>query len=384
MIVDSDKIPRSIPARPARTRKNKTGRIMQKISGIMQNIPLDLVIAVLVWYLVGVGCICTSKMLLSEYSLPPLVLTFQQLLLGSTMLRLHLGITGGLQPLPEDKRQQHYSIYYDFVLMGLFNALDFLASNTSFSHSAASFVETVKASEPITTTAIALFFGLDSLRLPEAMSMGILIVGVLCATLGNMNGDESSPAITAADEELSLHQSAKTCVIVMTANLCFALRAKSQKVFRSQPEGQVMNDANLLMRIQQVGALSMLVPVIIFELPGVLERTMDAPLETHGHFWFLAIANAMAFFTYCLASCYVLTKLSIVQYTLLGCMRRMFAIISTSIAFGVTITLLGALGIVLCFCGFCCFSHFRSHPPMPPMAAIISTPPSKSHRMMGP
>jgi drug/metabolite transporter (DMT)-like permease len=304
------------------------------------------------------------------------------------MLRLHLGITGGLQPLPEEhKRQQHqYSIYYDFVLMGLFNALDFLASNTSFSHSAASFVETVEASEPITTTAIALIFGLDKLRLPEAMSMGILIVGVFCATFGNVNGDESSPTPTAAEEELGLHQSAKTCVIVMTANLCFALRAKSQKVFRSQPEGQVMDDANLLMRIQQIGALSMLVPVIFFELPGVLQRTMDAPLDTvHGHFWFLAIANATAFFTYCLASCYVLTKLSIVQYTLLGCLRRMFAIISTSIAFGVPITLLGALGIILCFCGFCSFSHFRNNPPMPSMAATISTAPTKSgHRMMGP
>jgi hypothetical protein len=43
--------------------------------------------------------------------------------------------------------------HYDFILAGLFNALDFLASNTAFSQSAASFVETVKASEPITTTA---------------------------------------------------------------------------------------------------------------------------------------------------------------------------------------------------------------------------------------
>jgi hypothetical protein len=76
-------------------------------------------------------------------------------------------------------------MYYDLVLAGLFNALDFLASNTSFSHSAASFVETIKASEPITTTAIALFFGIDKLRFPEAASLGVLVSEVLCSTFGN-------------------------------------------------------------------------------------------------------------------------------------------------------------------------------------------------------
>lgn len=392
-IVDSDKVSHSTPARPGRKRKSKAVKtLMQKLPSIMKDIPLDLVIAVLVWYLLGVGCICTTKILLSEFSLPPLVLTFQQLLMGSTMLRIHLGITGGLQPLPEGKihKQTGYSIYYDFVLMGLFNALDFLASNTSFSHSAASFVETVKASEPISTTAIALFFGIDQLRLPEGMSMGILMVGVFCATLGNVEGDESLHPMTEEEGEISLHQSVKTCVIVMTANLCFALRAKSQKIFRSQAEGLVMNDTNLLMRIQQIGAVSLLLPVMFFEVPGVLQRTLEHPLETQGRFFFLAIANATAFFSYCLASCYVLTKLSVVQYTLIGCLRRMFAIVFTSIAFGVPMTFLGVAGIVLCFVGFCCFTHFRLQKPLrtntSPIKAsptISVTTPKSGNRMLG-
>jgi drug/metabolite transporter (DMT)-like permease len=322
-----------------------------KSGGLLQQIPVDLVIAMLAWYIPGVGSICTTKILLmDEYALPPLVLTFQQLFLGSSLLRLYLGITGGVQPLPKENKQHQYSIYYDFVLMGLFNALDFLASNTCFAHSAASFVETIKASEPLTTTAIALFFGIDKLYFPEAMSMAVLIIGVFFSTLGNAESDE---------QQLSVHESVKTCVIVMTANICFALRAKSQKLFRANQEGPPMNDANLLMRLQQVGAMSLLVPLVVFELPGVLQRTLDTPWEKHGHFWVLAIVNAACFGTYSLASCYVLSKLSVVQHTGLGCLRRMFAILFTSLVFGVPITPLGALGIVLCFCGFCSFSHFR-------------------------
>jgi drug/metabolite transporter (DMT)-like permease len=379
LIVDSDKIPRWIPKLRER-RSNKNGR--KGIGSLLNKTPLDLVVAILTWYLVGVGSICTTKILLmDEYALPPLVLTFQQLVLGSSLLHLHLWITGGLQPFPEGNTKSHpqqHSIYFDFVLMGLFNALDFLASNTCFSHSAASFVETIKASEPLTTTAIALFFGIDSLRTPEAMSIAVLILGVYFSTMGNADhrGGSSDSNSTPAEEELSFHQSVRTCVIVITANICFALRAKSQKVFQAQPEGKAITDANLLMRMQQIGAASLVVPFILIELPGVVQRTMDTSWHAQGHFWCLAIANAACFCTYCVASCYVLSKLSVVQHTGLGCLRRMFAILFTSFAFGVPITPLGGLGIVLCFCGFCSFTHFRYKTPTNPQQQSVVTPAS--------
>jgi drug/metabolite transporter (DMT)-like permease len=109
-------------------------------------------------------------------------------------------------------------MYYDLELAGLFNALDFLASNTSFSHSAASFVETIKASEPITTTAIAL---IDKLRFPEAVSLGVLVSGVLCSTFGNTsdavdtttgNNEDGvqQPPFAVDNEPPNLHESIKT------------------------------------------------------------------------------------------------------------------------------------------------------------------------------
>ena len=385
-----------------------------------KKLPMDLVMAGMVWYFVGVLSIVTTKILLtkedaSSYAVPPLVLTLQQLVLGSTLLRIYLGVTKGVQPLPKDDRGSRNcnsniasspppSMYYDLVLAGLFNALDFLASNTSFSHSAASFVETIKASEPITTTAIALFFGIDKLRFPEAVSLGVLVSGVLCSTFGNSNTADMDTTTTAADSMTGNHEdgvqqertlfadndppnlvhesSIKTCMIVMTANVCFALRAKSQKIFRAQeeeeqqqasqekggkhqvssssPPPQKLNDTNLLMRMQQIGALSLILPVLIFESPGIVLRTLDASLEKHLWYIGLALLNATAFSSYCVASCYVLTKLSVMQYTGLGCLRRMFAILSTSLVFQVPITPISALGIGMCFCGFCSFTHYRN------------------------
>lgn len=134
---------------------------------------VHLPMAIIAWYLVGVVSIVTTKVLLTDWQVPPLVVTFQQLSTGSCVLWVYLLVfQGGAQPWPWDNIKGTTSSslcidaapvdittsktpmrHYDFVLAGLFNALDFLASNTAFSQSAASFVETVKASEPITTTA---------------------------------------------------------------------------------------------------------------------------------------------------------------------------------------------------------------------------------------
>lgn len=71
-----------------------------------------LILAVLLWYLLGVVSIATSKTLLMEPSnyhghvgnVPPLYLTLQQLFLGSNLLRYLLRIrafgSAGMQPFP--------------------------------------------------------------------------------------------------------------------------------------------------------------------------------------------------------------------------------------------------------------------------------------------
>ena len=330
--------------------------------GPISSINIQLLCIIFVWYAGGVLCIVTSKlMLMHEFALPPLVLTVQQLILGSTLIRFYLMATGNLQPVPKTESRE-------LIFAGLFNSLDFLASATSFSHSSASFVETMKSSEPVTTTAIALFFGIDRLRTPEAISLVVLVSGVLCSTIANVEAAEESAAeeLTPEQEEYNWRQSVKTCVIVMTANICFALRAKSQKLYRASPEGQVLDDSNLLMRMQQIGAVSLMLPLLVFESQGILARTLESTRDESLKFYGIALVNATAFSSYCVASCIVLTKMSVMRYTGLNSLRRMFAIIATSVMFGVPITPLGLLGILMCFGGFVAFTHYRnSNPPVP-------------------
>ena len=57
-----------------------------------------------------------------------------------------------------------------------------------------------------------------------------------------------------------------------------------------------------------------------------------------------------------------------VHHAALNCIRRIFAIIVTSIAFRIPITIVGALGILVSVAGFMSFTHFkvkRQHQPKP-------------------
>jgi hypothetical protein len=64
-----------------------------------------LLTAIMLWYLLGVVSIGTTKLLLNQ-GVPPLYLTIQQLFLGSNLLRLLLHVKAlgsvGLAPWPED------------------------------------------------------------------------------------------------------------------------------------------------------------------------------------------------------------------------------------------------------------------------------------------
>jgi hypothetical protein len=349
---------------------------------------VHLPIAIIAWYLVGVVSIVTTKVLLTDWQVPPLVVTFQQLTSGSCVLWVYLLVfQGGAQPWPWDTTSRNIkgsnssslSIdvapvdstisktpmrHYDFILAGLFNALDFLASNTAFSQSAASFVETVKASEPITTTAgklvrkscvsivllnqqistieisrrpilysvnnkVALFWKVDSLGVMESVSLAVLIAGVLLSTWANAEAVvEDADVVSTEVEAQAFEDSFRICATVMTANLCFAFRAMSQKFYRRKAghaEGEYdreplinsngqpsvvlagagapppqMDDINLLCRMQQMGAALLLLPLLVFDGAACLEylwsdaNTVDLQFQYLG----LAALNTVSFAIY--------------------------------------------------------------------------------------
>ena len=343
-----------------------------------------LAIAVCLWYLLGIVSIGSSKLLLSTHQVPPLFLTFQQFVIGSTLVRillkLHFLSTPGLQPRPSSSTSRRPAYYYGetdvhasprslllpkgdyqfMTLAGVYFCGGFLATNFGFSGSSAAFVETIKAAEPITSATVAVLWGIESLNQSEVVSLITIVAGVLLSTLGNRHSDAGAAA-TMAD-------SARACMIVMASNLCFSFRGLYQKLFRATSEGgtAMVDDLNLQFRMQQLGSYLLFLPVVAFHGPALLRyllatvtTTQNEGMSSALHYILLSLVNGCAFASYNLASTFILSRISVVHHAALNCVRRIFAIIVTSILFQIPITWMGAVGIGLSVLGFMGFTHFK-------------------------
>jgi len=366
----------------------------------------SLFIAVLLWYFLGVVSIATSKLLLSEQGsqtrhhrkhhpliggVPPLFLTLQQLCIGALLLRFLLQIrfmnSPGVAPWPIpsqmpphhrrsslQRSQSFLSTIYNFLSTlhpqlagaGFFFALGFLMTNYGFAGSSASFVETVKAAEPITSASVAVWSGIESLSKEETASLLAIVFGVALSTMGHSSGDDHAGSNTHHKHGVS--ESVVACVIVMVANLSFSCRGLYQKLFRALPEGntQVVDDLNLQLRMQQIGIALLIVPVLVWEA-SLIVGNVGSLHRAHGlwssgvtsHYLLLSLLNGFAFTSYNLASTYILSRISVVHHAALNSVRRVFAIIVTSIYFVVPVTFLGSLGILVSFGGFMSFTHYK-------------------------
>ena len=267
---------------------------------------LSLLIAVFLWYTLGILSISTTKILLEH--LPPMVLTLLQLFLGSSLLRLwsrwhnndwEFGALALTHTSKETLSSSHthphpYSYTYLPVQMWktapyLFLAAScftfgFLATNFGFGASSASFVETIKAAEPLTSAGLAVGFGLEDLSDNEWVSLGCIVLGVVFSTLGN-----SRSATTTVTT--SLWQSILSCTIVMFSNLCFSLRGLYQKWFQSKRK---LSAGALQCVMQHLGVWLLAGPVLIFH--GSWLITSIKFLTLRGIL--LALINGLAFTSY--------------------------------------------------------------------------------------
>jgi hypothetical protein len=174
---------------------------------------------------------------------------------------------------------------------------------------------------------VALFWKVDNLGIMESVSLAVLIAGVLLSTWANAEAVvEGTDVISTELEEQVFEDSFRICATVMTANLCFAFRAMSQKFYRrierpadnkydrapltnsnGQPSGVAvappppqMDDINLLCRMQQMGAALLILPLLVFDGAACLEylwsnaNTVDLQFQYLG----LAALNAVSFAIY--------------------------------------------------------------------------------------
>ena len=353
-------------------------------------IPVPL--AVLAWYLLGVLSITTTKILLTDPKssissldddyhalrevqnpmayiggLNPLVLTVQQFSVGVLMLGSiqYFRPTSTAESSSISKSRQLLKNDRDLFRAGIYFSFGFLITNMSFRRGDAAFVETVKAAEPLTSAGTAVLFGIESLGLGEVVSLGGIVAGVVLSTLGHASRNSAGTMATQSISEVAL-----TSLVVLMSNLCFSFRGLHQKLFRAKPRcgKDFVDDVMLQFRMQLTGLLAFGIPALIIYSMGVLKQIAEVSrrvgLLQSGILWQylgISLVNGVAFTSYNLASTYVLSRISVVHHAALNCIRRLFAIVVTSIAFGVPITLLSVLGILVSIGGFACFTYFKHH-----------------------
>jgi len=353
----------------------------------------QLPVAVVSWYVLGILSISTTKILLRDweiYGVSPLILTVQQFCIGISFLRAWIQLQSFAPPRNIDfgkvftcflstknKFNTDTQVYVSptselyLLLSATFYTLGFLITNQSFFNSDASFVETIKASEPLTSASLAVLWGLERLSLKEVGSLISICVGLALATLGNaytLRPELSSDA-SAVSGGTTFVESMILSGTILLANICFSFRGLYQKLFRASPTGSVtiVDDLNLQFRMHQVGILILLIPLVGLELPRVAGILVTNEAKTYLLSWKfikyagLAIVNGFAFTHYNLASAYVLTRLSVVNHAALNCVRRLFAIVVTAFLFSVQLTIISGLGIVISIAGFLTFSFYKMY-----------------------
>ena len=465
-----------------------------------------LVVAVMLWYSLGVISISTSKLLLTSPNdtgtaddsssfyttiggLPPLYLTLQQLVLGCTFLRFliniqFLGLSQGLQQpydVPEESqsnlRDQNYtdtsnsspsksttsttatflltmwrkvssSAARYLVLAGICFSLGFYTTNLAFGAASPSYVETIKAAEPITSAILAVTYGLERLTTMEISSLGGIITGMLVSTLASSSSPSPSSSSSSSSNIATNHSLLLAAIIVMASNLCFSLRGLYQKIYQRAIDATIksidttdtnhsslsavisssypspsfssssmskLDDLNLQFRMQQIGVTIFLVPTLLKDGPRLFFHLIQVTthLDTIElttvilRYVALSVVNGLAFSSYkwvlssrrlpachgsktiqpllipcphwhmflfpsillpilriwnhrSLASTYLLTRISVVHHAALNCTRRIFAIVVTSMIFGIPISFVSALGIALSFISFMMFTTAKA------------------------
>ena len=272
-----------------------------------------LALAILSWYCLGVVSISSSKLLLGgglfNIQTTPLVLTCQQFWIGSKVL------SSPTTREMNEKNQHHY-----LNMSGLYFSLGFFLTNLSFFSSHASFVETVKAAEPLSSATIAKLWGIESnISSGEVMSLIGITFGIILSTIGNASGTQHTDDTAAMG---GLVQSVRVCVIVLISNFCFSFRGMYQKLYsqkmreKQQQQSKVMCDhRDLQYFMQSLGFRLFIIPTLLWDGHGMYKSIMgwfvwhmkenDSTIQFLYHilkeslqYIILAIVNGLAFTSY--------------------------------------------------------------------------------------
>ena len=221
----------------------------------------------------------------------------------------------------------------------------FLFTNMAFSVVTASFAETVKSAEPITSVIMAYVVLKEVENVPTYMSLIPICVGVACSCLHDNSFNTFGFACAAF------------------SNICFSTRAVyAKKLMKSFPGA--ISEVTMFGYVSLIG-LCMLIPVATYmegtKLYAKFVLNMDdSYIGSRSDLLFLAAANGLAYTCYNVMSFLVLTRTNMVTHAILNCIRRVFIIIFTCYFFDIHLTNTNLVGVGIAVAGVITFGYFKN------------------------
>lgn len=296
-------------------------------------------IMIFFWYVTGALTNSTSKQSLNQFKHPPFMsLTLMQHITATFMGTFFLRVLGlrRYKPLPPEA----YS--GGFLRMVLVYSFGFCLTNGSFGAVNASFVDTVKAGEPIATMLLTvLFLDAESVTLPICLSLLPIVGGVSVSSM--------------AEASFNL----KGFAMAMGANMCFSARSICAKLLRSEL-GRNMDNANLFLHVNFCGAL-LLLPFVLY-LEGT---TLVTVLCGAGKPMRLFLFNGLLYFFNNQLNFLVLEKVDAVTHGLINCGRRVANIGFAIVWFGIPVNMYNGFGMSLALFGAFCYMKAKQMSSIP-------------------
>ena len=291
---------------------------------------------VVVWYFTGAFTNSSSKQALASLPMAlPLTLTAVQhaaaALLGCLVYRV-----AGLQPykpLPS-RSEMEGGARSALGWLCVVYSLGFALTNASFGAVNASFVDTVKAAEPISTVALAVIF----------LANERITLRVLLALVPIVGGVGISSMAEASASVIGL-------CFALGSNCCFSARSIAAKLVGKRLGSDRMDGANLFVHVNRLGLWLLLPAALALEGRQLLALGAQLPADRLSASLRLFGFNGLMYYLNNQMNFLVLEQVDTLTHGIINCGRRVANILFAILWFGNRVTPSNATGISLALAG---------------------------------
>mmetsp|Transcript_13804 Transcript_13804/g.18436 ORF Transcript_13804/g.18436 Transcript_13804/m.18436 type:complete len:318 (+) Transcript_13804:164-1117(+) len=313
---------------------------------------LELVALVVGWYLSSCVAITTSKICMQMVKVP-FILCTAQCVTAVLVTLMYLFTRGGRYDLVRSQEK------VEITKISFAYSAGFGLTNVAFAIASAPFVETVKASEPVSTALLAIFFLGERESVATYTSLFPIILGVVLATSVGSGASMSTNLFSLAT------------LVITASNICFSLRAIfTKQLKRNYSNSNASRSAVVLFyHVSRIGLPGFLIAALANQELSVLTELFFSSSkikeQSPNFLVFIAalIANGLAYTCYNMASFMVLARVTTTTHAVLNVFRRVVVIAITTLYFRTPITISGLSGVLIAAVGVALFASSKAADP---------------------